>query len=128
MFPLSFVLYLTVFHTSLVLAEVFTKLLLEANKNELFLYRLEHGQSYKIFQQCVCVKYLLENNRILEPPSLILTSQPAACKPGFSVCWLGALCSDSLVSMESASESASLGFSNISVAADQGIFMGFQMQ
>lgn len=114
------------FHTSLVLAEVFTKLLLEANKNELFLYRLEHGQSYKnLSAMYMCeIPFREPHSRTYIPDF----NKPAACKPGFSVCWLGALCSDSLVSLESASESASLGFSNISVAADQGIFMGFQMQ
>lgn len=34
-FALSFVLYVTVFHTSLVLAEVSTMLISEANKNDL---------------------------------------------------------------------------------------------
>lgn len=49
-------------------------------------------------------------------------NKPAACESSYSICCPGALCSDSLVSMESASESASLDLSNISVAADQGIY------
>lgn len=42
------------------------------------------------------------------------------------MCWPAAHCSDSLVSVESASESASSGCSSASVAGgDEGIFMGF---
>lgn len=51
---------------------------------------------------------------------------PAAWQPGFCLCWQAAQCSDSLVSVESASESASSGCSNITDAVgDQAMFMRF---
>lgn len=108
------------------LSSVFTKLLLEAKKKlHIFAQIRAQTVSENLSAMCMC-EILLTTTAFLIPLDLNFDfNKPAARQPCFSACWLGGLCSDSLVSMQSASESASLGFSNISVAADQGIFMGF---
>lgn len=111
-------------NNSLELAEVFTKLVLEANKNDCFQMR-EQTVSQNHSATCMCEIPFGEqwHSRTCIPEF----NEPAACKSSYSICCPGALCSDSLVSMESASESASLDLSNISVAADQGILIGFRI-
>lgn len=57
-FPPSFVLYLTVFHTSLVLAKVSAKLLSQANRNDLLYADTSTNSPTKSFNiVCECFLY-----------------------------------------------------------------------